>query len=125
MHDFVTSQPVWKPIVVAGRGALHLKNLLLFGKSSQDIRKIWRQDFFLTKKTDADNKYKYSQGPNHVPPPLKNNRLLLLDVPFTTLNHLLAYIAMNHTVNDSSWESREESYNETERAGRGKVIVFI
>ncbi len=84
---------------------------------------MWRQEY-LTKKPDVDNKYKDGQGPNHVPLPLKN-RLLLLNVPFTTCNHLLAYIAVNHTVNDFSRESRGESYKETDRAVRGKVMVFI
>lgn len=40
--------------------------------------------------------YKCSQGLNRIT--LLKNKLLLLNVPFTTFNHLLAYTTINHTV---------------------------
>lgn len=40
--------------------------------------------------------YKYSQGLTHITL-LRNNKLLLLSVSLTPVNHLLAYTAINHT----------------------------
>lgn len=54
----------------------------------------------------------WSQGPNYIPPLVKSNRLLLLSVPFTALNHLLPNFVMNHT------ENAEEKVKMTEKSSK-------
>jgi len=68
--------------------------------------------------------HKYSQGPNYIPQPLKHNMLLLLNVPFTILNHLLPEHCHE---SQSKWLllRKQRSLNEADRAVRGNIIVFI